>query len=155
MGVIESRMGTQMMDEAAFAGRPVQQVPAARVFPGRYLSITSYKRDGTGVATPVWFVQQDGSLLVETDAASGKVKRIGRNPAVRVATCTASGRLRGGQVDAVAELLPGSEVSGAERLIARKYRIDVMIIKPLRIVQSALHLGRPRTTPVILTITPR
>ena len=146
-------MGT--VDEAAFPGRPVPRVPAARVFPGRYLSITSYKRDGTGVATPVWFVQQDGRLLVETDAASGKVKRIKRNPTVRVAACTASGRLRGEQADAVAELLPGAEVASAERIIARKYRIDVMIIKPLRIAQSALHLGRPRTTPVILAITPR
>jgi uncharacterized protein len=148
-------MGVGTMGEAAFAGRSVPQVPAVRAFPGRYLSITSYKRDGTGVATPVWFVQEDGRLLVETDAASGKVKRIRRNPAVRVAVCTASGRLRGEQADAVAELLPGSEVSGAERLIARKYRIDVMVIKPLRIAQSALHLGRPRTTPVILAITPR
>ena len=155
MGVIESRLGVGTMDEAAFADRSVPPVPAARVFPGRYLSITSYKRDGTGVATPVWFVQQDGRLLVETDAASGKVKRIRRNPAVRVAVCTASGRLRGEQADAVAELLPGSEVSSAERLITRKYRIDVMVIKPLRIAQSALHLGRPRTTPVILAITPR
>jgi uncharacterized protein len=155
MGVIESRTGVETMDEAAFADRPVPQAPAPRVFPGRYLSITSYRRDGTGVATPVWFVQQDGRLLVETDVASGKVKRIRRNPAVRVAVCTASGRLRGEQADAVAELLPGSEVSSAERLIARKYRIDVMVIKPLRIAQSALHLGRPRTTPVILAITPR
>jgi len=155
MGVIESRMGAGTMDEAAFADRSVPQVPAARVFPGRYLSITSYKRDGTGVATPVWFVQQDGRLLVETDAASGKVKRIRRSPAVRVAVCTASGRLRGEQADAVAELLPDSEVSSTERLITRKYRIDVMVIKPLRIAQSALHLGRPRTTPVILAITPR
>jgi len=142
------------MSEAEFADRSPAPSPAARLFPGRYLSVTSYKRDGTGVATPVWFVQRDGRLLVETDAASGKVKRIKRNPAVLVAACTASGRIRGEQADAVAELLPGSEVAGIETLIARKYRVDVMFIKPLRIAQSALHLGRPRTTPVILAITP-
>ena len=44
------------------------------------------------MATPVWFVQQGGRLLVETDAAAGKVKRIRCNPAVQVAACTA-GRL--------------------------------------------------------------
>jgi uncharacterized protein len=147
-------MGVETVEEAAFAGRLERQVPAARVVPGRYLSITSYKRDGTAVATPVWFVQEDGRLLVETDADSGKVKRIRRNPAVRVAACTASGRLRGEQFSAVAQLLPESEVSGVERLITRKYRFDMIIIKPVRFLQSALHIGRPRTKPVIVAITP-
>ena len=45
------------MNEAASAGRPYQPAAAAPVFRGRYLAITSYKRDGQGVATPVWFVQ--------------------------------------------------------------------------------------------------
>ncbi len=142
------------MSEAAFAGPPYQPAAAAPVFRGRYLSITSYKRDGRGVATPVWFVQQDGGLLVETDAASGKVKRIRRNPQVRVAVCTASGRLRGEQMLAVAEILPGSETGAVERLIADKYRFDMIIFRPLRFVQARLHLGRPRTEPAILRITP-
>ena len=143
------------MNEAVSAGRPYQPATAAPVFRSRYLSITSYKRDGRGVATPVWFVQRDGRLLVETDAASGKVKRIRRNPQVRVAICTASGRLRGEQVPAVAEILPGSEVGAVERLIADKYRFDMIIIfRPLRFVQARLHLGRPRTEPAILGITP-
>ena len=126
--------------------------PAEPRYRGRYLSITSYKRDGTPVSTPVWFAEQDGRLLVETDAASGKAKRIRRNPAVRVALCSASGRLRGDQASAVAELLPDSETSSAERLIKRKYRADLLVIAPLRLIQSALHLGRARTRPVILSI---
>ena len=108
------------MNEAASPGRPYQPGAATPGFGGRYLSITSYKHDGRGVATPVWFVQRDGRLLVETDAASGKVKRIRRNPQVRVAVCTASGRLRGKQVSAVAEILPDSEIGTVERLIAGK-----------------------------------
>ena len=124
------------------------------MFRGRYLSVTSYKRDGRGVATPVWFVQRDGRLLVETDAASGKVRRIRRNPQVQVAVCTASGRLRGEQVPAVAQILPGSEISPVERLIAGKYRFDLIIFRPVRFVQARLHLGRQRTEPVILGITP-
>ena len=142
------------MSETVSAGRPGQPAAAAPVFRGRYLSITSYKRDGRGVATPVWFVQRDGRLLVETDAASGKVKRIRRNPQVRVAACTASGRLRGEQVPAVAEFLPGSEIGAVEQLIADKYRFDMIIFRPLRFIQARLHLGRPRTGPVILGITP-
>ena len=143
------------MNEATSAGRLYQRATAAPVFRGRYLSITSYKRDGRGVATPVWFVWRDGRLLVETDAASGKVKRIRRNPHVRVAVCTASGHLHGEQVPAVAEILPDSEISAVERLIADKYRFDMIIFRPLRFVQARLHLGRPRTEPAILGITPR
>ena len=142
------------MNETVSAGRPYQPATAAPVFCGRYLSITSYRRDGQGVATPVWFVQRDGKLLVETDAASGKVKRIRRNPQVRVAVCSASGRLRGAQVRGVAEILPGSEIGAVERLIGGKYRFDMIIFRPLRFVQARLHLGRPRTEPVILAITP-
>ena len=142
------------MSEAMSADWPYQPVTAAPVFRGRYLSITSYKRDGRGVATPVWFVQRDGRLLVETDAASGKVKRIRRNPQVRVAVCTASGRPRSKQVPAVAEILPSSEIGAVERLIADKYRFDMIIFRPLRFVQVRLHLGRARTEPAILGITP-
>jgi len=142
------------MNEVASAGRPYGPDTAAPVFRGRYLSITSYKRDGRGVATPVWFVPRDGRLLVETDAASGKVKRIRRNPQVRVAVCTAGGRLRGQQVPAAAEILPDSEIAAVERLIADKYRFDMIIFRPLRFVQARLHLGGPRTGPAILSITP-
>ena len=138
------------MNEAMPADRPYQPA-AASAFRGRYLSITSYKRDGRGVATPVWFVLRDGRLLVETDAASGKVKRIRRNPQVRVAVCTASGRLRGKPVPAVAEILPGSETGAVERLIADKYRFDMIIFRPLRFVQARLHLGRPRTGQALVT----
>jgi uncharacterized protein len=128
--------------------------PVTWTFPGKYISMTTYRRDGTAVATPVWFVQEGDRLLVRTGAASGKVKRIHRNPAVQVATCTARGRLRGQQVSGVARVLPGPEADAALGLITRKYRFDLMIIRPLWFVQSALHLGRPRSTPVILAITP-
>ena len=28
--------------------------------PGKYLSLTTYRRDGTPVSTPVWFLEEDG-----------------------------------------------------------------------------------------------
>lgn len=127
---------------------------AASQFRGRYLSLTSYRRDGTPVATPVWFAVRDGRLLVQTYARSGKVKRIRRDPVVRIAVCTATGKLRGEQVRAIAELLPDAETSDAERLIGRKYRADLMVIGPLRFLQSALHPRRPKAKSVILAITP-
>jgi PPOX class probable F420-dependent enzyme len=127
---------------------------ATTTFPGKYLSITSFRRDGTGKATPVWFVQEGGRLLVETDADSYKVRRIRRNPRVTVAPCGPTGRLRGKPVTARAELLPNAEVGRVERLLARKYRIDLIFIKPIRSLQAALHPGRPRGKPVVVAITP-
>lgn len=61
---------------------------------GKYVSITSFRRDGTGVATPVWFVQEGGRPLAQTGANSGKIKRIRRNPRVMIVPCGATGRLR-------------------------------------------------------------
>jgi hypothetical protein len=54
----------------------------------------------------------------------------------------------------VAEILPECEIAGAERLIAHKYRFDMIILRPLRFIQAKLRLGRPRTEPAILAITP-
>jgi uncharacterized protein len=135
------------------AGRQQQAALERPVFAGKYLSITSFKRDGTGVATPVWFVQEGERLLVHTDATSGKIKRIRRNPHVLVAPCTATGRLLADPVPAHAELLPNTELGRVERLMAAKYRIDLVFIKPIRSLQAALR-RRPRPTSVILAITP-
>jgi PPOX class probable F420-dependent enzyme len=145
------------MSEIAFLDCPERQQQTAvelSVFGGKYLSITSFKRDRSGVATPVWFVQEDGQLLVQTDATSGKVKRIRRHPQVLVAPCTATGRLLADPLPAQAELLGDPEVGRVERLMAAKYRIDLLVIRPIRALQAALRRGRPRPRPVILAITP-
>ena len=122
---------------------------------GKYVSVTSFKRDGTGVATPVWFVAENGSLLVETGGDSYKARRIRRNPSVAVAPCTASGRLRGEPIPARAAFLPESERERVEALMARKYRVDRVLILPVyRAVQRLLGKSRPQTKPVVLRITP-
>ena len=131
--------------------RPPSSLPT---FPGKYVSLTSFRRDGTGVATPVWFVEAGGRLLVETDAASYKLRRIRRDPRVRIAPCTATGHLRGIPAPARAELLPDIEVARVERLMAPKYRVELLFIKPFRALQRTLHRNRPRQTPVILELTP-
>jgi len=57
-------------------------------FPGRYLSLTSYRRDGTAVATPVWFVEHEGVLFIQTGAESFKVRRIMAKPSqARAGAC--------------------------------------------------------------------
>ncbi len=41
-----------------------------------YLNLETFRKNGSGVKTPVWFVEDCGVLYLRTDAASGKVKRI-------------------------------------------------------------------------------
>ena len=124
-------------------------------FDGKYLSVTSFRRDGTGVATPVWFVEEeDGTLMVDTGRDSHKVTRIRRDPHVRVALCSARGKLRTPPIEARAEVFPEHELGRVKALIARKYRADMLLIRPLRAIQSVLHVG-PSTGPeVVLAITP-
>jgi len=126
------------------------------IFGGKYLSLTSFRRDGSGVATPVWFVADNGQLVVQTDADSYKVKRIRRDPHVRIAVCDARGRLRGEAVDGEARLLPDSERERVERLLAPKYRVDRFTVYPLyRLVMRLRGRGsRTHEPPVAIAITP-
>jgi PPOX class probable F420-dependent enzyme len=130
-------------------------VESAMEFRGKYLSVTSLRRDGTPVATPVWFVQEGDRLLAETDTDSYKVKRIRANPRIWVAPCSAGGRLRGEQVEARAEILGPEALAPVRKLMARKYRLDRIFILPLyRLVQRLRHKPTGRGESVILQITP-
>jgi uncharacterized protein len=122
--------------------------------PGKYLSITSFRRDGSGVATPVWFATESDRLFVMTALGSGKVRRIRRNPFVSIAACSARGRLRSEPMTARAEILPSTEEEHVKRLIARKYRFDLLFIRPIRALQGLFHPERRHETVAVLAITP-
>ena len=119
--------------------RPVRQpaVDLERLFPGRYLSVTSFKRDGTGVATPVWFVSDGRRLFALTDLHSAKVRRIRRDPRVVVATCRPGGKLRGEPFEAHAEILTATEdLERVRQLLIQRYKISY------RVVMLFYRLGR-------------
>lgn len=85
-----------------------------------FINLTTFKRDGTAVATPVWCVGGNGSLLVHTEADAGKVKRIRNDAHVTVAPCNFRGKPRGPAAEADATIAEGSEEVDA--LLMRKYR---------------------------------
>jgi hypothetical protein len=126
-------MATQTME------RPVQR-PAAdleTLFPGRYLSVTSFRRDGSGVATPVWFVSDGRRLFALTDLHSAKVRRMRRNPRVLVASCRADGKLRGEPLPARAEVLTATpELERVQKLLMERYKLSY------RLVMLIYRLGR-------------
>jgi PPOX class probable F420-dependent enzyme len=91
-------------------------------FAGRkYLNLESYRRNGQGVRTPLWFVEDDGALYFYTVAHSYKVKRIRNNPRVRVAPCDARGNVKGDWAAATARRLGVAESRRADELLNRKY----------------------------------
>ncbi|MBC3840225.1 PPOX class F420-dependent oxidoreductase [Streptacidiphilus sp. 4-A2] len=89
----------------------------------RYVSLTTYRKDGTPVATPVWHVVQDGLLYVWTEAGSWKVKRLRRDSRVKVVVCDIRGRIAPGapEVAGTGRVLDAEGAEMVRRLLGRKY----------------------------------
>ncbi len=81
----------------------------------KYISLTTFRKTGAGVATPVWFGEEDGKLYVMTRSDMGKTKRIRNNPQVRVAPCTIRGKVTGAEFAATARILPPEEHARARQ----------------------------------------
>jgi len=87
----------------------------------KYIALTTYRKTGAGVATPVWFGEEDGKLYVMTRSDMGKIKRIRNNSQVKVAPCTIRGTVTGPEFAATARLLAPDDFPGARNTITRKY----------------------------------
>jgi uncharacterized protein len=126
----------------AMATQEIERTVGRRVeldalFPGRYLSVTSFKRDGTGIATPVWFVSDGRRLFALTDLHSAKVRRMRRNPRVLVASCRPGGKLLGAPIPARAEVLTGTaDLDRVQRLLRDRYKLSY------RLTMLFYRLGR-------------
>jgi PPOX class probable F420-dependent enzyme len=87
----------------------------------KYISLTTFRKSGAKVATPVWFGEDGDKLFVMTRSDMGKTKRIRNNAQVTVAPCSIRGKLTGPEVAALARILPTEEHADARRTINRKY----------------------------------
>ena len=87
----------------------------------KYIQLTSFRKDGTPVPTPVWFGEEGDKLYVVTRADAGKTKRIRNNPQVRVAPCTFRGKVTGPEFSASARVLPAADWPHARQIVNRKY----------------------------------
>ena len=63
----------------------------------KYISLTTFRKTGEKVATPVWFGEDGDKLYVMTRSDMGKTKRIRNNPQVTVAPCTVRGKVTGAE----------------------------------------------------------
>jgi PPOX class probable F420-dependent enzyme len=89
----------------------------------KYVSLTTFRKNGVGVKTPIWFAESGGKLYVMTRGDSIKVRRIRNNPDVRVAPCTIRGKITGPEFSGRARILPGEEWDPARAAIRAKYWI--------------------------------
>ena len=89
----------------------------------KYVSLTTYRKDGTAVATPVWHVVSDGELIVVSEADAWKVKRIRNNSHVVVTVCGLRGKIVPGapSAEGTARLLDEAGTETVRKLLARKY----------------------------------
>jgi PPOX class probable F420-dependent enzyme len=114
------------------------------------IALTTFRKTGQAVTTPVWFAQSLGTIYVETHGDAGKLKRLRHTARVTLAPCTYSGKVTGAVIAGKARILTESEectaastalakkygfmrplfhfVRNAQRLLQRKARVEVVYI---------------------------
>ncbi|MCG3217581.1 MAG: PPOX class F420-dependent oxidoreductase [Candidatus Heimdallarchaeota archaeon] len=95
----------------------------------KYISLTTYRRNGKAIATPVFFIENKGKLYLTTNQSSGKTKRlrIKNNNKVEIASCTLRGELLGESVEAVARIMSDGEGEEERKLFKQRYGIKERI----------------------------
>ncbi|WP_433263617.1 PPOX class F420-dependent oxidoreductase [Actinosynnema sp. CS-041913] len=107
----------------------------------KYLLLTTFRRSGIPVHTPVWAVRQGEVIYVWSAAEAGKVKRIRNNPEVTIAPCDFKGNPTGDPAPARAKVLDERASDHARHLIGRKYGI----VGKLTLLGSRFRRGRTGT----------
>ena len=121
--------------------------PLAAFIGQRTVLLTTYRRDGTPVGTPVNIAVEGERAFVRSFEGAWKLKRISNNPIVEIAPSTVGGKATGTALRGRARILSGDEAAHASRTIEKKYPVLHGIIVPL------IHRLR-RTRTVHFEITP-
>jgi uncharacterized protein len=100
--------------------------PFASLQGQKYINLETFRKNGQGVRTPVWFAGEPEQgppekLYAYSTDNSGKAKRVRNNPRVRVAPCDVRGNLLGDGIEARAEMVTGAEAEHGMKLLNKKY----------------------------------
>ena len=87
-----------------------------------FLSLETFRKNGIGVKTPVWFAQEGDTLYIWTVGDSGKIKRIRNNPQVKIAPCKRFGKVTGEWIAAQASV---------DDSVAAVRRVEVLLSQKL------------------------
>jgi len=118
----------------------------------RYISITTFRRDGSPASTPVWVVSDDPHrLLIATGADTWKVRRIKRDPHVRVAGCSARGQEHGKPLAGIAHLVDEEKL--VRQLQREKYGWQMRLVESANTFVRRV-LRRPGETAAFIEVVP-
>ena len=121
--------------------------PRTAVLTAEYVALTTYRRDGRGVTTPVWAAEHGGNLYILGSAEAGRIKRLRNSSKAAVAPCTVSGALKGAALPATARILNATESAAAWGLLVKKYGLLTL---PWRISNAVSRLiGRSESRTAI------
>jgi uncharacterized protein len=123
----------------------------------KFISFTTYKRDGTAVATPVWVVGlDDGRLGFWTASTTGKAKRLKHDAKVMMQPCDSRGRVKPGTSATVgsAVVTTGADAEAVRTKIKAKYGFMVALTKFLRKVNNLVRRKHEPYGDVAVVITP-
>jgi PPOX class probable F420-dependent enzyme len=109
----------------------------------QFIALTTFRKTGVGVLTPVWFVNDgENRLVIFTGKSSGKVKRIRNNPRVELAPSDAQGKPRGATIQAHARFIEGDAAARALALLKRKYGFQFTLVEWLNKWRGGSELTR-------------
>jgi uncharacterized protein len=117
----------------------------------KYINLETYRKSGSGVRTPVWFVESDGDnnnnniIYIRTSDDTGKYKRIRNNPSVQMAPCDMRGSIKGKWVKGQAKIANEEEERlKAFRMLEKKYgimyKMTRMFLSGKNYVVIAIHI---------------
>jgi PPOX class probable F420-dependent enzyme len=121
----------------------------------RFVSLTTFRRSGAPVSTPVWVGRDGESLVVVTPVGSGKVKRLRHDPRVELRPCGRFGAVADGvaSVPAIADVREADvDVLRARATIRRAYPVESRLVLGIERLVERLR-GRPRTPRLALVVT--
>ena len=110
------------------------------VLSAQYVALTTYRRDGTAVTTPVWAAAEGESLYLFSNAKAGKVKRLRNSSRAAIAPCTATGEITGAQLPAEAFNLTSDQMPKVWRLLTKKYGMAARLFVAYDRVRALLRM---------------
>lgn len=121
----------------------------------RFVSLTTFRRSGAPVSTPVWVSRDGDSLVVLTPPDRSQVKRLRHDPRVETAPCGRFGAVAGGvqPLRAVADVgETRDDVLRARTTVRRAYQVESRLVLGIeRLVERVRR--RPRTPRLAVHLT--
>jgi PPOX class probable F420-dependent enzyme len=108
----------------------------------KYILLTTFRRDGRAVATPVWLVDLGGDEIgFWTSSASGKAKRLAHTPRVTVQPSNVRGVVKPATepTEATARVVVGAELETVKTKVFAKYGFQAKIAKPMALFTARLR----------------